>query len=104
MTTPTNPAVAAFVEAVNAGDRNAFHAILTPTATMSDDGVDRPIEEWAEREIFTSSGQMRVTERSNNGLDLLVDYTNSTWGTMRTRWHFVLSSDNRIDRFETGQA
>jgi hypothetical protein len=35
-----DPVVRKFVEAVNAGDRDAFFALLTPDATMSDDGSD----------------------------------------------------------------
>jgi len=68
------PVVRAFVAAVNAGDREAFFALLAPAATMSDDG------------------------RS-----LLVTYTNSTWGAMRTAWKFVVEGE-MISRFETGQA
>lgn len=51
----TDPAVRAFVSAVNAGDRDAFRAVLTPDATMSDDGSDRDLHAWAEREIFSAS-------------------------------------------------
>jgi hypothetical protein len=70
----TDPAVRSFIDAVNAGDRDAFFAVLTPDATMSDDG------------------------RS-----LIANYRNDTWGEMRTSWRFSVSRD-RISRFETGQA
>lgn len=103
MTAPVHPAVAAFVAAVNAHDRVAFAAALTPDATMSDDGTDRSLSDWAEREIFSADAQMEVTRQSDDGLSLLADYTNSTWGTMRTRWSFTVAGD-RISRFETGQA
>jgi hypothetical protein len=62
------------VSAVNAGDRDAFFAVLAPGATMSDEG------------------------RS-----LIVNYTNSTYGEMRTAWKFVVDGD-KVSRFETGQA
>ena len=39
-----DPVVRKFVEAVNAGDRDAFFALLTENATMSDDGSDRDLE------------------------------------------------------------
>ena len=93
----------AFVEGVNAGDRDAFFALLTPDASMSDDGSERNLEEWVDREIFSSNGRMEVDTESDDGRSLEVTYTNSTWGAMRTKWHFVVEGD-RVSRFETGQA
>jgi hypothetical protein len=46
------PAVRALIAAINAGDQQAFFAALTPDTTMSDDGTDRNLAEWADREIF----------------------------------------------------
>ncbi|WP_030159540.1 hypothetical protein [Streptomyces sp. NRRL S-244] len=99
----SDPTVRAFVTAVNAGDRSAFHAVLTPDATMSDDGSDRDIAQWADREIFSSGGHMDVEKESDGGLALIVNYRNDTWGEMRTAWRFITDS-GRISRFETGQA
>lgn len=98
-----DPAVAAFVAAVNAGDREAFFAALTDDATMSDDGTDRDLRGWAESEIFSSNGRMDVEDVSADGRTLTATYTNSTWGSMRTRWVFTVTA-GRISRFETGQA
>jgi hypothetical protein len=95
--------VRAFVAAVNAGDRDAFFALLTPDATMSDDGSERDLEEWVDREIFSSNGSMQVDTESQDGRSLEVTYTNSAWGAMRTKWHFVVA-DDKVSRFETGQA
>ncbi|MER5503474.1 MULTISPECIES: nuclear transport factor 2 family protein [unclassified Streptomyces] len=95
--------VAAFVAAVNAGDRDAFHALLTPDATMSDDDTDRALSLWAEKEIFSSNGRMDVESVSADGRTLIATYTNSTWGAMHTRWSFTVSGE-RISRFETSQA
>jgi hypothetical protein len=99
----TDPVVRAFVTAVNAGDRDAFFALLAPGATMSDDGSERDLEEWVDREIFSSSGHMDVESQSDDGRSLAVTYTNATWGAMRTAWRFEVDSD-AISRFETGQA
>lgn len=93
----------AFVAAVNAGDRDAFFALLTPDASMSDDGSERDLEEWVDREVFSSNGRMEVDTQSQDGRSLEVTYTNSTWGAMRTKWRFVVDGD-RVSRFETGQA
>lgn len=102
--TLTDPAVRAFVTAVNANDMNAFHALLTADATMSDDGSDRDLDQWADREIFSSNGHMDVVSESDAGRSLVVDYRNDTWGAMRTAWRFTVTDDGRISRFETGQA
>ena len=99
----SDPVVRAFVTAVNAGDRDAFFALLAPGATMSDDGSERNLEEWVDREIFSANGRMEVESESEDGRSLIARYTNSTWGAMRTTWRFVVDGD-KISRFETGQA
>ena len=98
-----DPVVRKFVEAVNAGDRDAFFALLTEDATMSDDGAERDLEEWVDREIFSSNGRMEVDSQSDDGRFLIVNYTNSTYGAMRTAWKFSVEED-KVSRFETGQA
>ena len=98
-----DPAVRALIAAINAGDRAAFFAALTPDATMSDDGSDRDLADWADREIFSSHGHLDVVEARDGGLSLTAAYRNDTWGQMRTRWAFTVTS-GKISRFETGQA
>ncbi|MFF7245019.1 nuclear transport factor 2 family protein [Embleya sp. NPDC008237] len=100
----SEPAVGAFVAAVNARDKDAFTALLTPDATMSDDGSDRDLQDWADREIFSSNGHMDVVTESDGGRTLIVGYRNDTWGEMRTTWRFTVTPDGHISRFETGQA
>ncbi|AZS87628.1 nuclear transport factor 2 family protein [Streptomyces griseoviridis] len=99
----SDPAVRAFVTAVNAHDRDAFLALLTPDATMSDDGADRDLGDWIDREIFSCNGHMAVDKETRDGRGLVVNYRNDTWGEMRTRWSFQVHDDGRIARFETGQ-
>ncbi|MFC9270373.1 nuclear transport factor 2-like protein [Streptomyces zhihengii] len=99
----SDPTVRAFVSAVNSGDRKAFQALLAPGATMTDDGTDRDVDDWTEREIWSSGGRMEVESESDGGRSLVVDYTNDTFGGMRTRWAFEVT-DGRISRFDTGQA
>ncbi|GAA0646236.1 hypothetical protein GCM10009535_24780 [Streptomyces thermocarboxydovorans] len=100
----SNPAVRAFVTAVNNHDREGFMALLAPGATMADDGTERDLADWVDREIFSSNGHMDVERESGNGRTLLANYRNDTWGEMRTRWSFEVTDDGRISRFETGQA
>jgi hypothetical protein len=98
-----DPVVGRFIEAVNAGDRDAFFALLTEDATMSDDGSERNLEEWVDRELFSADGRMEVESQSEDGRALIVNVTNSTYGTMRTHWEFTIEGD-KVARFETGQA
>ncbi|MEW2413763.1 nuclear transport factor 2 family protein [Streptomyces sp. NPDC046866] len=99
----SDPVVSRLVAAVNAHDRSTFLGLLTPDATMSDDGSDRDVQEWIDKEIFDSGGHMDVVSESDGGRALLVNYRNDTWGEMRTAWRFTVDGD-RISRFETGQA
>jgi hypothetical protein len=98
-----DPVVRKVVEAVNAGDRDAFFTLLTEDASMSDDGSDRDLTEWVDREIFSADGRMAIESQSDDGRSLVVNYTNSTYGTMRTHWEFTVEGD-KVARFETGQA
>lgn len=100
----SDPAVRAFVTAVNAGDPTAFRDVLTPDVTMSDDGSDRDVTEWTEREIFSAGGHMAVDSEVDGGRSLVVDFRNDTWGEMRTAWRFDVTPDGHVRRFETGQA
>ncbi|MFB7180669.1 nuclear transport factor 2 family protein [Streptomyces sp. NPDC056257] len=101
----SDPSVGALVAAVNAHDKDAFLAVLTADATLSDDGSDRDLHEWIDREIFDSGGHMDVQSESDGGRTLLVNYRNDTWGEMRTAWRFVIApGGGRISRIETGQA
>ncbi|MGW7070115.1 nuclear transport factor 2 family protein [Streptomyces sp. NPDC054855] len=99
----TDPTVRAFVSAVNAHDEAAFRAVLTSDVTMSDDGSDRDVADWADREIFSSHGHMDVENESDGGRALTVSYRNDTWGEMRTKWLFTVDG-GKVSRFETGQA
>lgn len=98
-----DPVVRAFVTALNANDKDAFFGLLTPDATMSDDGTERNLRDWTEREVFSSNGRMEVEDEADGGRTLVATYTNDTWGSMRTAWRFTVEGD-KVARFETGQA
>ncbi|GGS95206.1 nuclear transport factor 2 family protein [Streptomyces chromofuscus] len=100
----SDPAVRAFVTAVNSHDREGFMTLLAPGATMADDGADQDLADWIDQEIFSSHGHIEVDNESNGGRSLIARYRNDTWGEMRTRWTFSVDDDGRITRFETGQA
>ncbi|HEY4456637.1 MAG TPA: nuclear transport factor 2 family protein [Pseudonocardiaceae bacterium] len=99
-----NPLVTAFAEAINAGDKDGVYALLADGASMSDDGSDRDLDTWLEREMFATHGRIKIESvTSQDGLSLVAEVTNDTWGAMRTTWKFFVDS-NKITRFETGQA
>lgn len=100
----SDPTVRAFVSAVNDHDREGFMALLAPGATMTDDGSERDLADWTDREIFSSHGHMDVDRESDGGRALVVRYRNDVWGEMRTRWSFTVDADGRISHFATGQA
>jgi hypothetical protein len=99
----TDPAVRALIAAINDGDPAAFFGALTPGATMSDDGTDRDLAGWADREIFSAHGHLEVVSAREGGRSLIAAYRNDTWGEMRTRWAFTVTG-GKVSRFETGQA
>ncbi|HWG62706.1 MAG TPA: nuclear transport factor 2 family protein [Streptosporangiaceae bacterium] len=99
----TDPAVQELIAAINSGDRDAFFNALTPDATMSDDGTDREVASWADREIFSSTGHLKVVSASDGGRSLIASYRNDRWGEMRTQWAFTVTG-GKVSRFETGQA
>lgn len=98
-----NPVVQQLIDAINNGDRAAFLAILTPEATLTDDGTERPLEEWIDREIFTVHGHFTPENTGDGGLAMRVRFRNDTWGEMSTFWRFTVT-DDKITRIETGQA
>ncbi|SOE14685.1 hypothetical protein SAMN06272775_5611 [Streptomyces sp. 2323.1] len=99
----SHPAVRALVTALNSNDEQAFYDALTTGATMSDDGLDRDLREWCDREIFATRGHLDVQSESDQGLSLVANHRNDTGGEMRTRWRFTVE-DGKVSRFETAQA
>ncbi|WP_354639131.1 nuclear transport factor 2 family protein [Kitasatospora camelliae] len=99
----SDPAVRSLLSALNAGNRDAFFAALTENATMSDDGSERDLAQWVDREIFTSHGHIDVQTEKAAGRALVANYRNDTWGEMRTAWRFTVDG-TRVSRIETGQA
>ncbi|MEU7144250.1 nuclear transport factor 2 family protein [Nocardia sp. NPDC046473] len=101
--TELDPVVQEFIDALNANDQDRLFAALTDDATMSDDGVERNVAQWTDSEVFGSNGHMNVESIDDGGTQLVADYTNSRWGSMRTSWRFTVR-DGKVARFETGQA
>lgn len=104
MSDSANPLVTRFADAINSGDRAGLYALLADGASMSDDGRDRDLDAWLDREMFTTHGRIKIESvTSPDGLSLIAEVTNDTWGAMRTSWKFFVDGE-KITRFETGQA
>ncbi|PZF85404.1 nuclear transport factor 2 family protein [Jiangella anatolica] len=99
----TDQTVRALVTAINDGDRAAFLGLLTDDAVLTDDGSQRDLEEWIDREIFTVNGHLDVESQSADGQSLVAAYRNDRWGQMRTTWSFTVI-DGKISLLATGQA
>lgn len=99
-----DPAVRDVLTAINAGDREGFFAALTADATLSDDGTEQNLTQWADQEIFSAHGHMdNIVSVSDDGRSLVADYRNDTYGQMRTAWTFAVSG-RKVSRIEAGQA
>ena len=100
---PSNPVVRRLVAAINDSDRDTFLAMLTPNATLTDDGNPRSLRDWIDREIFSAHGHLTIEGEEEHGLHLLARYRNDTWGEMSTYWRFQMTGD-KVSRIDTGQA
>ncbi|WP_369373601.1 nuclear transport factor 2 family protein [Streptomyces sp. cg36] len=100
---PSHRAVRAFVDAVNAQDPQALWAVLAKDATVIDVGTERDLDDWVERELFSSHARMSVVRESPDGLSVTARFHNDIWGDIDTAWEFSVS-DEMIRRFVTGPA
>ncbi|MFD9904373.1 nuclear transport factor 2 family protein [Streptomyces sp. NPDC059063] len=98
---PSHPAVRAFVDAVNAQDRDALWAVLAKDATVVDVGTKRDLDAWVERELFSAHARMEVVRESPDGLSVTAQFHNDIWGDIGTAWEFSVS-DGVIRGFVTG--
>jgi hypothetical protein len=80
--------VGRLVTAINDGDRDAFLATLPPDATLTDDGNPRSLTDWIDREAFSVHRHLTVEREVEQGLHLLAQYRNDSWGEMSTSWRF----------------
>ena len=86
-----HPLVTRFTAAINAGDKDGLSALLADGASMSDDGRDRDLNSWLDREMFPTHGRITIESvTSPDGLELLAEVSNDTWGAMRTTWKFFV--------------
>ncbi|MGI5166863.1 nuclear transport factor 2 family protein [Spirillospora sp. CA-253888] len=99
---PSDPTVNALVQALNDGDRDGFRGLLDPDAVLTDNGIERDVRDWFDKEIFNVGGRFTVQRTEPDG-SMLVKLDNERWGELDTRWRFTVR-DGRVERIETAQA
>jgi hypothetical protein len=98
-----NPTVRAAIEALQAGDAQAWAALFAPDAALYDDGAVRDLHRFTHdalgHERFTS-----IERIEEDGLKLTGQFHSEQWGDFRTYFRFHLSPAGRITRLDIGQA
>jgi ketosteroid isomerase-like protein len=98
----SNVTVKAAIEALQSGDKAAWHALFEPDAELLDDGHPRSLVRFTEEalghERFTSLDRV-----SHHGLDLAGHFHSDEWGDFQAYFRFTLSDNGKIQRLEIGQ-
>jgi hypothetical protein len=99
----SNPTVKAAIQALQAGDKQAWNAQFAPGASLFDDGSPRRLKQFTEdalgHERFTS-----IDKVDNDGLDLVGHFHSDQWGDFVTYFRFQLNAAGKITRLDIGQA
>jgi len=98
-----NPTVRAAVEALQAGDRQAWAALFEAGAKLYDDGTERSLEEFT-RDALGHERFESIDRVESAGLHLTGKFHSDQWGDFRTYFRFHLSSRGKIERLDIGQA
>lgn len=98
-----NPVVKATIDALQAGDREAWAAQFEHQAKLYDDGKPRSLEKFTSDAIgserFTS-----IDSVSGDGLEVIGAFHSDTWGDFKTYFRFQLGRSGKIRRLDIGQA
>jgi hypothetical protein len=99
----TNPVAKKAIDALQAGDKNAWFELFTSDATLFDDGNKIDFKGFSEsalgHERFTSIGKVE-----NEGLNLYGKFHSDKWGDFKTYFKFHINNGGKIERLEIGQA
>ena len=99
----TNPVAKKAIDALQAGDKNAWFELFTADAVLFDDGNKIDFKGFSEtalgHERFTS-----IDKVENEGLSLYGKFHSEKWGDFKTCFKFHINSNNKINRLEIGQA
>jgi hypothetical protein len=99
----TNSIVKKAIEALQAGDKDAWFALFTAEAELFDDGHKMNFKSFFDKalghERFTT-----IDKVENKGLDLYGRFHSDQWGDFKTYFRFTINSDGKINRLDIGQA
>ncbi|WP_326995209.1 hypothetical protein [Chitinophaga sp. 212800010-3] len=99
----TNDIVKKAINALQAGDKQAWTALFTADAEMFDDGRKIDLKSFSNdavgHERFTS-----IDKVENSGLDVYGRFHSDRWGDFKTYFKFHPNKDGKITRLEIGQA
>lgn len=99
----TNPIVKKAIDALQAGDKNAWFELFTTDAQLFDDGNKIDFKGFSEsalgHERFTS-----IDKVENEGLNLYGKFHSDKWGDFKTYFKFHINGSGKINRLEIGQA
>jgi hypothetical protein len=99
----THPIVKAAIDALQAGDSEAWKELFDPDAVLLDDGHPRDLERFSDEAVgherFASIDTVR-----DGGLKIEGEFQSDVWGRFRTYFHFTISDEGKIAKLEIGQA
>jgi hypothetical protein len=97
------PVIRAAIDALQAGDREAWFAQFTHDAKLLDDGNPQNFTAFFNKalghERFTS-----IDKIADEGKTLYGHFHSDTWGDFKTYFKFHLNAAGKIERLEIGQA
>lgn len=101
----TNPTMKKLIEALNAGNQQAWNTLFTANAEFYNDGYRSDLKQFTAgafglgKERFSS-----IDKVENNGLDIYGRYYSHQRGSFRTYFKLRLDAIGKITRLEAGQA
>jgi hypothetical protein len=99
----TNPVAKKAIDALQAGNKDAWFELFTTDAQLFDDGNKIDFKGFSEsalgHERFTS-----IDKVENEGLSLYGKFHSDKWGDFKTYFKFHINSNNKVSRLEIGQA
>jgi hypothetical protein len=100
-----NPIVRDAIRALNARDRHGWLSLFANGATMTDDGSERNLVEWSDREFFEDSRASItvINHTEDEGRTLYAQLHSDRWGDFETYMKFEIDDANRITRLDVGQ-
>lgn len=100
-----NPVVRDAIRALNARDRQHWLALFADDAPLTDDGSERDLVEWSDREFFGDSRAYITTINrvEDQGRTLYAQLHSDRWGDFETFMKFEINDSNKITRLDVGQ-